>query len=190
MAKKESELKQKPPRGTKSKLLREYPRPDLRITPLSNTQSLNDFVDRFAKIEALTIKLLPTNQEEIDNDDFWKDLGRRKDEMNSNSATVKFSNGKDGLNPTEVVAQTSSATGMGNSTVQLVGHDLQGDLLKGDNEDFNLRIEVPELPKDVPIAVKVMQGTFNLACQNGFIKLPELAAAVLTRVQSLIRSET
>jgi len=48
-----------PPRGTKANLVREYPHPKLRITPLSDRQSLEDFIDRFKTIDQITIKLLP-----------------------------------------------------------------------------------------------------------------------------------
>ena len=101
-----------PPRTARSALLRENPYPDLRITPLTDRQSLGEFVHRFRVVEKLVIRLLPTNKEEIDNDDFWRDFGRRREGLNSSSTSVSFGNGKDGLAPDEVVAQASAATGM------------------------------------------------------------------------------
>lgn len=186
---KEKELGKKPPRGTKSKLFREYPRPELRITPLTDRQSLEDFVKRFKTVEELVIKLLPTNQEEINNDDFWRDLGRRKDNMNSATASVRFANGKEGLSATEVVAQTSAATGLGNSNVQLRGYDLEGDQLKGNNEDFSLTVEIGSLPKAIPKAGASLHSTFKKLAESGHIVLPALAAGVLERVRSLVSGQ-
>lgn len=189
LAAKEIELGAPPPRGTKAKLFRENPRPDLRITPLTDRQSLEEFVKRFKTVEELVIKLLPTNQEEINNDDFWKDLGRRKNDMNSATATVRFTNGKDGLATDEVVAQTSAATGLGNSAVQMRGHDIEGDQLKGNNEDFSLTVEIGALPKPISKAGAALHGTFKKLSESGHIVLPALAAGVLERVKTLINGQ-
>ncbi|MBI5791677.1 MAG: hypothetical protein HZA63_09395 [Rhodocyclales bacterium] len=186
MAAKEKELGAPPPRGTKAKLLRETPRPDLRITPLADRQSLEQFVNRFKTVEELVIKLLPTNQEEIDNDEFWGEFGRRKDNMHSVSTTVRFANGKDGLLANEVIAQTSAATGLGNSSVMLRGHDAEGDGLKGNNEDFSLTIEVGSLPKPIAKAAVAMHNTFKKLTQSGHIALPALAAGVLEKIRALV----
>jgi len=186
MAAKEKELGAPPPRGARTKLFRENPRPDLRITPLTDRQSLEEFVKRFKIVEELVIKLLPTNQEEINNDDFWKDLGRRKNDMNSATATVRFANGKDGLATDEVVAQTTAATGLGNSAVQLRGHDIEGDQLKGNNEDFSLTVEIGSLPKPIPKAGASLHSTFKKLTESGHIVLPALAAGVLERVRTLV----
>ncbi len=183
---KRQELKEELPRGTKSKLYREYPRPDLRITPLSDRQSLEEFIKRFKTIDQLTIKLLPTNHEEIDNDDFWADFGRRKEMMRSSSATVRFSNGKDGLEPTEVVAQTAAATGLGNSDISVAGHDDQGDSLRGNNEDFSLTVETEELSSQVPTAASTLYGHFAHLAHSGLIALPVLTADVIEKVRLFV----
>lgn len=186
MAAKKIELGDPPPRGTKSRLLRENPRPDLRITPLTDRQSLEDFVNRFKIVEELVIKLLPTNQEEINNDDFWKDFGRRKNDMNSTTATVRFANGKYGLATDEVVAQTSAATALGNSEARMRGHDIEGDQLKGNNEDFSLTVEIDTLPKPISKAGASLHSTFKKLSESGHIVLPALATGVLERVKGLV----
>lgn len=177
------------PRGTKANLFRENPQPNLRITPLTDRQSLEEFVQRFKIVEELVIKLLPTNKEEINNDDFWKDLGRRKNDMNSATATVRFANGKDGLATDEVVAQSSAATGLGNSAVQMRGHDTEGDQLKGNNEDFSLTVEIGTLPKPIAKAGTVLYSTFKKLSESGHIVLPALAAGLLERVKTLVSGQ-
>lgn len=184
LSQKEEELKSVPPRGTKTALLREFPPPDLRVTPLSDRESLEGFIDRFKTIEQLTIKLLPTNHEEINNDDFWIDFSRRNEQMQSSSTTVRFVNNKDGLKADEVVAQTSAATEMGNSSVSLTGHDDQGDLIKGNNEDFTLTIEVGDLPNSIEEAGVAMHKNFLNLSRRGFIVLPVLAAGIMDRVRA------
>ncbi|WP_419243621.1 hypothetical protein ACN08P_02690 [Photobacterium leiognathi subsp. mandapamensis] len=68
-------------RVTKKKLKEDTPSPLLRITPLPDKESLEDFIGRFEKINKLSIKLLPTNREEIDNDDFWAALDKGRENM-------------------------------------------------------------------------------------------------------------
>lgn len=186
MAEKKVVLGGDPPRGTKAAFLRENPYPDLRITPLTDKQSLEEFINRFRLVEELVVKLLPTNKEEIDNDDFWRDLGRRKDDMNSTLATVKFTNAKDGLVADEVISQTTAATGLGNSSVSVRGYDMDGDHLKGNNDDFSLTVEVGDLPSKIPSAAVVMHNTFKKLTESGVIALPALAAGVIDRVRALV----
>lgn len=177
------EDQKEPPRGIKRRINEAYPSPRLRITPLSDRQSLSDFLDRFKKIDKVTIKLLPTNQEEIDNDSFWADLGRRKEEMGSTTASIQFNGGKDGLVSEQVEDQVSSASGMGNSQIQIRGEDSQGDSIKGNNEDFSLSIELSELPKKISTATKQMLGSFLSLVASGAIKLPTPSAEIIQKVQ-------
>ena len=142
---KDNELEQR----TKKSLTLDIPRPFLRITPLPDKQDLKSFVGRFKHIDEVTIKLLPTNNEEIDNDDFWADLNARKDSMNSKAVAVKFANTKDGLDATQALAQTSSATSLGNSEVKFKGSDDQGDTIRGSNEDFSLTVELDDMSKNI-----------------------------------------
>lgn len=166
-------------RVTKTSLVKEYPYPSLRITPLSDKESLKDFVGRLKHIDKVTIKLLPTNREEIDNDDFWSDLGRRREEMNSNTAKVEFSNAKDGLNSKKVYEQTNSASSLGNSEVSFKGYDEQGDTIRGSNEDFSLTVELDEISKNAEMAAHQKYAQFKNLVHKKIIKLPKLAGDVI-----------
>ncbi len=178
------ENEKEPPRGTKKKINERYPSPKLRVTPLSDRQSLRDFLNRFKKIDKVTIKLLPTNQEEIDNDSFWADLGRRKEEMGSTTASIQFNGGKDGLVGNKVEDQISAASGMGNSQVQIRGQDSEGDSIKGNNEDFSLSIDLASLPENITEAAKQMLGSFLSLATLGLIKIPLPESSTIQKIQS------
>ncbi len=168
------------------KALKEYlPRPFLRITPLPDKQDLNSFVGRFKHIDELTIKLLSTNNEEIDNDDFWASLDSVGNEMNSKRTALKFSNTKEGLNADEALEQTSSATGLGNSEVKFKGYDEQGDTIRGSNDDFSLTVELEDIPKDIERAAQVKYGQFKHLVQSQVIKLPQLVDNAAEKVKSI-----
>ena len=170
-------------RVTKISLVDKYPRPDLRITPLTDTEDLRHFVNRFAQIDKLSIKLLPTNREEIDNDDFWRDFGRRKDKMNSPTTRVEFYNNGDGLDLEAVYEETSSATSFGNSEISIKGHNGDGDTLKGDNTDFDLSVEMDEMPREPKQAAAAKYQVFMNLADQGTITLPALAAEVIDKIK-------
>ncbi|MFQ2443563.1 hypothetical protein ACK307_03785 [Aeromonas caviae] len=179
------ELRVKNPKSdrvTKKYLVSEYPYPSLRITPLSDKESLKDFVGRLKHIDKVTIKLLPTNKEEIDNDDFWSDFGRRREEMNSKTAKVEFSNSKEGLDGEKVYEQANSASGLGNSEVSFKGYDEQGDTIRGSNEDFSLTVELEELSKNAERAAHEKYAQFQNLVTENVIKLPKLANDVMIKI--------
>ena len=172
-------------RVTKVNLLQDCPRPKLRITALTDKQNLQDFLDRFNQIDRLSIKLLPTNKEQIDNDDFWASFGAKKDKMNSPTTKIEFSNPKDGLSPEAVLKETTAAVGLGNSDINLSGIDVDGDRIKGDNNDFDLSVDVDEVPKAKEEAAKMKYQTFMELAARGAISLPALGADVIEKVKTI-----
>lgn len=177
---------EEPPKNTKAKLQSKVPPPELRITPLTDKESLEEFIERFSTVEELVITLLKTNNEEIDNDDFWRDLVRKKEKLNSPTTKVRFANAKEGLEADQVLQEASAATDLGNSDVRMKGHDLAGSELKGDNEEFRLSVEIDALPKPIARAAKSMNKMFRSLVETGQIPLPAVAVATLQRIQTLL----
>ncbi|WP_277373961.1 hypothetical protein [Pseudomonas sp. AA-38] len=172
---------------SKRALLEKTPYPTLRITPLSDSQGLRDFVNRFSQIDKLSIKLLPTNKEEIDNDEFWADFGRRRESMNSNAARVEFSNPQEGLDRRSVYTQAQAASNLGNSEVDFKGHDVHGDTIKGNNEDFSLSIEVEDIPKNPEKAAIIKYKEFQRLVKEGIIALPKLHKETWAKIKALTK---
>ncbi|QHM95641.1 hypothetical protein [Kosakonia sacchari] len=171
-AKEEREHNQDAPRVTKKSLRANILPPKLRITPLTDEQSLDIFISNFQKIQHVTVKLLPTNEEELDNDEFWESLESTGDEMGSDSTSVKFTNLDQGLNPESVLVQLTSATKLANSGINLRGYDSEGDILKGSNDDFVLLSELNELSKDTEIAASESYERYEHLVDEGKISLP------------------
>lgn len=172
-------------RVTKKYLNAETRYPVLRITPLSDKETLQHFIERLDHIDKISIKLLPTNREEIDNDDFWADFGRRREETNSVSAKVEFVNLKDGLDNQAVFNQARSASNMGNSEVKLKGYDEQGDTITGSNDDFSLSVELDELPRDTAPAAIVKYGNFKHLVETNVIAIPQIIDSVAAKIKSI-----
>lgn len=170
---------------TKKSLRITTPKPYLRVTPLSDKESLKDFIDRLVHIDKVSIKLLETNDEEINNDNFWSELGRKNEQMNSKAAKVDFTNAKEGLDNCEVLQQAKSATRLGNSEVKFKGHDSHGGSINGTNEDFNLTIELTELPRDIIKAAKFKYQEFKNLVASGTIMLPIIKSATEKKIKQI-----
>jgi hypothetical protein len=167
-------------------LLEKYPSPDLRITPLTDRQDLREFIRRFETIKHLRIKLLRTNQEDIDNDDFWRALSHSGERMDSRSTGVEFSNPRGGLESEEVFAQCDSATTLGNSTFKLRGIDTSSDRLDGNNEQFVLTVEEEGLSRDIRNATLQSVERFSELADEGVITRPTRVDRVVEKISEII----
>jgi len=167
---------------TKKQLRIEIPSPKLRITTLTDKKSLEEYIDLFEKINVMSINMLPTNAEEIDNDDFWNAVDQRRNQLNSKQAAVRFSNTEEGLNSHEVLEQLSAATELANSKFKVYGFDDNGDTMKGSNDDFILTTEVPDLPKDTDEATEESYEKFTELVTDGRITLPRKVSPKTSRI--------
>lgn len=167
---------------TLKSLLEDIPYPVLRITTLSDEKSLQNFINMLKMIDMVSIKLLQTNNEELDNDDFWTDAEKIKEEMNSDAVKVEFSNLKDGLDRERVFKQTSLASTLANSEIKMRGYDEQGDTIKGSHEDFSLTLELEELPKNAEKASKIQYEQFMHLVNNGVVKIPKIAESTVKKI--------
>ncbi|WP_368529600.1 hypothetical protein [Enterobacter cloacae] len=160
-------------RLTKKSLKNDCPSPKLRITTLTDKETLEEFIDSFEEINRLSIKLLPTNKEEIDNDDFfWQTFGDKSSGIDSENTRVIFSNPTDGLNQAKVFSELESATSLANSNFSVKGYDENGDIRQGNNNDFSLLVELSDLSKDVDDATETAYEEFKKLVANDRICIP------------------
>lgn len=171
---------------SKKRLIQKFPYPNLRITPLTDKKGLKEFVAQFDKIDDLVIKLLPTNNEDINNDDFWNQLGDTREKMHSKNAVVTFSNRKDGLDSDEVFDQCKTASSMANSYIKLKGFGDHGGTLKGNNDDFNLSIDIDDLSKNVKVAGPGLIASFLHLFNTGTIQLPDMTEIISEKIQDIV----
>lgn len=173
-------------RKTKKELLIEYPYPVLRVTPLTDKQELRQFIQQFATIQGLSVKLLKTNREDIDNDDFWSEVDKRRDRIGSLRTSVDFSNKRDGLNESEVYEQCNAATTLGNSEIKIQGLNPYGDKLKGNNTDFSLSVELEDVSKNIQTAAPQLVDTYFGLVETGTIKKPTVIGSISSKIASFI----
>lgn len=164
----------------------ENPKPELRITPLTDRESLSNFVLRFETINNVTIKLLTTNNEEIDNDAFWNTLDKSRTNMNSVSVKVEYTNTDTSLDKEEVLSQTKSASSMGNSEIRMKGIDYEGDNIIGNNDDFSLTVDIKSLTDNVENIHKIQYNEFERLSKEQVINIPTTKIGTLHKIINLI----
>ena len=121
--------------------------PDLKIIHLTSEGSISKFIDQYSLLKTVKIELVTTNNE-LDNNDFFAELRRMKEETSSNTTTITHNN-KDGLCKNEVAKQLELAIIQGNSNVQLKGIDNNGNKLEGSNKNLKVGYKLREIPQSI-----------------------------------------
>ena len=180
---------------TKSQLYSNYERPSLDIIPLSSSQSISDFINQYDSLKEVIIKLGGTNNE-LDNNDFFKQVRKAKDEAIANTTTITHQNRQDGLSKGKITQQVESALSQGISQVTLKGVDKQGNKLDGSNDNFKLRKQITDIPLTISgIATKgyevlrdlLEQGTLQVGETRDNI---EEVTAKIKQIWNKIRSDS
>lgn len=151
------------------KLLRELiPEPSLEVVPLSNDETLREFIKRFKILDHATVRLLRRNSE-IDNDEFFEQVRSKGDDAGADVSTITYKN-KSGLTKDHVVAQLESAL-TGNAEVKLSGKDETDVRIRGTNEEFKAVAKLTEVPASIVIAARALLGVFNEYVRKGLVKI-------------------
>jgi hypothetical protein len=151
------------------KLLRELiPEPNLEVVPLSNDETLREFIKRFKVLDHATVRLLRRNSE-IDNDEFFEQVRNKGDDAGADVSTITYKN-KSGLTKDHVVSQLESAL-TGNAEVQLSGKDETDVRIRGTNEEFKAVAKLTDVPSSIAIAARALLGVFNEYVRKGLVKI-------------------
>lgn len=173
---------------TKKELQIETPSPVLRITTLSSSEKLEDFILRFNHIDDISIKLLETNNEEINNDDFWKSLDQSREKMNSKILKVQYSNSEQGLKSEKVYDEINAASALGNSEIVINGKDIHGDKIRGNNNDFKLTVDIKSYTKEISDLVSIKYKNFLELISNNIIVAPIVESNSITKIKDVYNS--
>lgn len=172
------------PKVTKKELIENNPRPTLELIPLTSEDSIEDFVKKYSILKTMEISLSDRNDEN-DNEPFFEELQKRKDAIGSTSSVVKHSNSM-GLNKDEAIHEIAEATGQGNQTVKLFGIDNEGDVLRGNNEKFQLRKQLGVLSNKPEKAGHQLYESFVGLVQDGIVKIPATSQKAKAIINSLV----
>jgi len=169
---------------TSLELLEKYPPPTLELIPLTSEDSIEDFINKYNVLRSIEIVFSDRNSE-FDNNPFFEQLQRRKDLLGSKKSIIRHGNAE-GLNKDVAIEEVADATAQGNQMVKLDGLDAEGDILKGNNEKFQLRKSINELSTKPDEAAKQLYESFINLVQAGLIKLPNISAEGIENIRKLL----
>jgi hypothetical protein len=131
---------------TRKSLELDIPRPTLDLIEVSAEQELRQFVGRYKTLKDVKVSLVQTN-DEVDNDDFFRQMRAQKDKIGSDKTTLQHHR-KDGLDKAEAVEQLQSALN-GTAHIRLEGTSNDGERLVGNNDQFKIKVPLGVMGDDV-----------------------------------------
>lgn len=170
-------------------LYQEHPLPEVALVPLTTRESIEAFVNRFARIDSLTVYIVKRNQD-MNGGALFEALLKKSEEMEASSARFVVNGAKDdGLEVESTTEFVSETTEGGYERVSLRGIDKNGDVLKGTNEDFKLttELDIGELSEK-----QILKKAFEAYVANkaaGVIKVSERDREALAPILRSLLSE-
>lgn len=167
---------------TKKYLMAENIPPSLELVPLTSAQDIDSFVRQYEVLSSVVYKFSDRNDEH-DNESFFEAVQRQKDEVGSKRTEVRHTN-SEGLDKESVIEEVQAATAQGNQTVVLSGKDSSGTILRGDNNNFQLKAIVELISTQPSSAAPKMFAKFLQLVGDGLITVtapPKRALEKLNR---------
>lgn len=166
---------------TKVSVTEETPRPSLQLIPLTSDAGIDEFIGSFEKLTTFEVSIKRKN-DELDDDEFFEELDRQGQDVGATSSVLKHQNGA-GLDIASVAQKLKSTSGAGQQIIKLKGLDAEGDVLQGNNENFQLKRPTQTLPRNVIKASERLFDNYLNLTKEGLIKVPPVSA----RVRRLLR---
>lgn len=175
---------------TKKALFEKIPAPTLELVPLTSGERVEAFVRRYETLKYMEI-LFPDRNDETDNDPFFEELQRRKDYLGSKRSSIEHRN-SEGLDKSKVVSEIGEATVHGNQKVKLSGVDSNGDQLRGNNEEFELRKPLDDFKKTPKEAAIQLYQAFQSLIEERVIRVQPSSDDVkstISRIAGKVKNE-
>lgn len=164
-------------------LTEEYPRPTVEIVPLSSESSFEEFIKQYYILRNLQIRLLQTNNE-LDMNEFFLQVRDQMDVIGSRQTTL-IHNNPEGLSKDEVIKKLSPVAGQGNAQISLEGKDAQGDILKGNNDNFKIKVPIGQVEENVSGAALQLYDIFRKLVKRGTLSVSKKYEASVEKIQAL-----
>jgi hypothetical protein len=164
---------------------REYPTPELKIIPISNTTNLRQFVDKYTKVESVIVKLYKTNSNS-NNNPFFDNFAEKMTKIQSSVSTLKYENKTEGLNEDEIIDQLQEVASQANYHFNLRGKDTEGNTLVGSNEDIKVKVPMPEIPEELESASQAIVSKYQKLIGSGILSPPNIIDLVGDKIKQVL----
>ncbi len=155
---------------TKRQLYNEHKSLHLEIVPLVSQDNVQDFINRFNKLQNIVFKIIRPN-DDISAAEILGEIRQLSDELGSENAKLTIRNST-GLNKDVATSTVISATESGNQEVMISGIDEDGNRLSGSNEKFNLTSPIETFPTTTGSRISMFIGKFLKLQKDGKIIAP------------------
>jgi hypothetical protein len=168
---------------TLKKLSASIPRPTVTIVPLTEREKITEYVQRFAKIDKLRLRLIRPNHE-TDASEVVASVRERFGEMEPDRLDITASR-SDGLNVDGVTKVVEEAAESANTDIEISGEDSDGTRLKGQNDQFALTTELEHPSNDDRVLANQLFSVYNNFRTNGKIKAKNAIDHVADKIRHL-----
>lgn len=165
-------------------LEREYPPPDLRIIPLSNTSNLREFINKYQILKSVEVRLYPRNSN-LDNDPFFDIMAQKRRAIHSSVTVFRHENRGDGLDKEESIEQLEEVSSQANHRIKMQGEDVNGNKLVGTNEDIKIEVPVEYIPTNTIEAAHHLKTVYTNLIQNGVVASDRIIDNVTNKIKQI-----
>ncbi|MBQ0714197.1 MAG: hypothetical protein KBT52_01965 [Paraperlucidibaca sp.] len=155
------------PKKTKLQISEEIPMPNLTLNALSCSDDISLFMDRFEVLSDIEIVFTKTNSE-TDTEGLFVGIQDVQGKISSSKSVLKHHN-KEGLNIDAAKTHVINASSQGNQFIKLAGKDSDGLGIRGNNEDFKIKIVLENISDSIGRAAKDIFLKFMDLVKSGSI---------------------
>ncbi|WP_158044891.1 hypothetical protein [Skermanella pratensis] len=168
---------------TKTQLRKQHAPPTLNIIPLTNEASIEEFIQKFSKLQQIEFELVKPNQE-FDGHEIWQELKQYNERLEPDKTFVRTERAE-GFDHKEAIKQINDAAASGNQRVRLKGIDADRNRLEGNNESFRVSTKITEVPDTQDGLVARLYQAFTNLLTSGAIRIGSPAEDVTSKIQEL-----
>lgn len=163
----------------------EIPDPTVHVVPLTSPSSIDAFISRYDVLRVLKFRLLKPNDEETDGGKVYEDIRNKGKKLNTQDTSLVYHN-DEGLDKDQASIEIEEATKSGNQITYLSGTDSHGNRVTGNNENFQLSIELSEVPPYRSELVRALSDKFNALVDSGSIQPGKPANDPMPRLRRIM----
>ncbi|MHB8286282.1 MAG: hypothetical protein ACYDD1_16635 [Caulobacteraceae bacterium] len=172
---------------TKAELYNIHHKAELKIVPLSGSDSVRDFIARYEKLQSVKIVVLRRNKD-VDPAKTMDELDELAQRAGAPNATLSVANGG-GLDPKGVEALVEGVTASGNQLVTLKGVDQEGTPLNGRNDDFSFMPVYPKVPTGTKSRASYLIDKLRSLIKGNNLKVPVGDVSARAKATKLVENQ-
>jgi hypothetical protein len=169
---------------TKKRIREVFPGPLLNVVPLTGSEGIAAFIDRYSILKKIEFKLIKPN-DDIDAGEIFQQMREFSSNLGADRTKFTVANPEEGLDKSVATESVQQATERGNQEITLDGLDEAGQKLLGNNENFQIQVQIPDVPSDKKQAIMLLYKKYKQLSEGGELYEPEMTAEVEAKVHSL-----